>query len=113
MAASRVASMVNAHPVLATDAGLHSLIYECWELCRGLEVTHILGNEDARRKITRFHPYSPQSRRDHGYRLFLYQNKTMLTSSGQKTIVVFDLNFANDNRQMLGTTCLKYSCFRP
>ena len=34
--------------VVATDAGLHSLIYDCWELCT--EMSPIPGNQDARER---------------------------------------------------------------
>ena len=39
----------------ATDAGLYSLICKCWELCPGLEMAHIHGNEDTPGTIMRFH----------------------------------------------------------
>ena len=39
--------------VLVTDAGLHSLIYDCWELC--IEMPPIPGNEKTPGKVTRFH----------------------------------------------------------
>ena len=38
---------------LATDADLHSLIYDCWEMC--IEISPILGNEEAPGKVRRFH----------------------------------------------------------
>ena len=39
--------------VLATDADLHSLIYDCWELC--IEMSPLPGNEEAPGKVTRFY----------------------------------------------------------
>ena len=39
--------------VVATDAGLPSLIYDCWELC--IEMSPIPGNEDAPGKVMKFH----------------------------------------------------------
>ena len=77
--------------VHATDAGLHSLICDCWKLCQWSEIP---GNVDALLKDQKFHVKSPQSRRDCGYHLFSFQNKTILTySSGEKTIAAFGLNF--------------------
>ena len=47
---------INHLRVLATHAGLHSLIYERWELRQsGLKMGHNPGNEDAPGKVTRFH----------------------------------------------------------
>ena len=39
----------------ATDTGLYSLIYEYWELCSGIKMAHIPGNQDAPGMIARFH----------------------------------------------------------
>ena len=44
---------INDPRVLSTDDDMHSLIYDCWELC--IEMSPIPGNEGAPGKVTRFH----------------------------------------------------------
>ena len=57
-------------------------------------------------------PQSPLSRLDCGYSLFSWQNNSVSTfSSGENTIIAFDLNVCQSrNQQILGTACPKYNC---
>ena len=65
----------------------------CWKLyASGLEKAHIPASKYGctRDRPWASMPHSLQSRLDCGYRFFSYQNKTVSTFSGEKTIAVVD-----------------------
>ena len=74
----------------------------------GLEKAHIPRNNGALDISGDSMSHSPRSRRDCGYRLSSYQNKTASTfSSGEKTITAFDLNFCRSESTHVGNYMFK------